>query len=982
MRAGSEGVVLPFGPAAGAIVIHAPITGRPDHEIGPVPTISFSDPVPRAPLWEEYVTRTVAFIAFAYGVYWLTWRWTSTLNLSSWGAGVFSVALVLAETYGLSVTAIMIFTTWKLSHRTPPPAPRGLNVDVFITNFDEPLEILRRTAIGARAINYPHRTYMLDDGKRDEVMDMAKDLGIGYVRRVGNERAKAGNLNFAMSVTDDEFVLQLDADHVPLPHMLDRLLGYFEDEKVAFVQSPQDFYNTDSFSHVVNDTGRRVWEENRIFFSLIQPGKDHWNSSFFCGSCGVLRKSALDSIGGFQFATIIEDMDTSLVLHAHGWKSVFHSETLAYGLAPTTAHSYHVQRLRWGQGSMQMLRKRRPLFNRNLTVAQRIQYWSSTSTYLDGYQKFVFYLAPIIYLTTGALPVQVTGMDLLVRLVPYFILSLLSYELLSRGTGWILIAERYNMAKFFTYMLVVPAFFSSKPRKFNVTPKGKADAVPFFTYAPQLILAVLSFASIIWATFAYHYGWINYNSQGWGGLSFWLNGFWISWNLYFSLWVVNQCLQQRQQRADHRFVDTFPIQVRLVADKIVGNARLALTRDLNPTGLSFRAPYRVEAGSEVEIPLQLAQGTITIRGEVRHVEELQTPHGTVFQHGVAFKDLPLQARDAIELHATQHAVPMWRMQYRQSISFLSRATEVFGNTRRERRQVIQLPAMVSVGDGAAGAVEGVGLLDEMSAGGARFLMEQPLQPGTQLRYTVPGTSISGAGTVVFNRILESPLVARYAVGVARTDRAVRSWSPWLKRPYTLMTELPQYLFTVGSKLGLELRQTVGSTPPAGRGRRAIVPRSPVAMEPPSFAALGPPAMAAASFTTSHVRLATSSPGPGGKMERESKDFRDAEAVAPLGRDFTRGIGDHVGASLATADPFEKQALSVDKMRAAFGDSRREILELRQALLSLDARSSDFYEVTERLANVFMNYCRFAGEMWSATAVPETVANGGRRPEVR
>ena len=102
---------------------------------------------------------------------------------------------------------------------------------------------------------------------------------------------------------------------MPLPNILDRMLGYFNDPKVAFVQSPQDFYNTDSFTHVVNDEARRLWEENRIFYSLIQPGRDYWNASFFCGSCGMLRRSALEAIGGFATKTIIEDMETSLELH-------------------------------------------------------------------------------------------------------------------------------------------------------------------------------------------------------------------------------------------------------------------------------------------------------------------------------------------------------------------------------------------------------------------------------------------------------------------------------------------------------------------------------------------------------------------------------------------------------------------------------------------------------------------------------------------
>jgi cellulose synthase (UDP-forming) len=271
--------------------------------------------IPKLPRGQELAIRAIALLAYAYGVYWIYWRWTSSLN---WQNPTFSLVLVIAETFGLLSMAAFIFTAWRLVHREPPPAPPGLAVDVFITCYDEPLQLLRRTAIGARAIRYPHQTYMLDDGKRDEVKSMAEELGIGYIRRTGNEHAKAGNLNHAFSVTSGQFVLQLDADHVPLPNILDRLLGYFNDERVAFVQSPQDFYNTDSFTHVVNDEGRQMWEENRLFFSLIQPGKDRMNAAFFCGSCGVLRRSAFDEIGGFSTQTITEDMETSMLLHARG----------------------------------------------------------------------------------------------------------------------------------------------------------------------------------------------------------------------------------------------------------------------------------------------------------------------------------------------------------------------------------------------------------------------------------------------------------------------------------------------------------------------------------------------------------------------------------------------------------------------------------------------------------------------------------------
>src|SRR5947209_10301711 len=157
-----------------------------------IPDNAFHDAIPQLPRGQELFTRAFAAIAWLYGLYWIIWRWGWSLNPH---AMIFSIVLVVAETYGLINSFFLIATVWRLKYRTPPPAPAGLSVDVFITNYDEPLEVLRRTAIGARAIKYPHRTWMLDDGKRDEVKAMAEGLGLGYIRREGNEHAKADNPN-------------------------------------------------------------------------------------------------------------------------------------------------------------------------------------------------------------------------------------------------------------------------------------------------------------------------------------------------------------------------------------------------------------------------------------------------------------------------------------------------------------------------------------------------------------------------------------------------------------------------------------------------------------------------------------------------------------------------------------------------------------------------------------------------------------------
>ena len=718
-------------------------------------------PAARQPEWKENAIRIVAVIAVVYATYWITWRWTNTINTDP-QAIVPSLLLLLAETYAYVNMCLFVFMTWRLREREPGPPPVGRSVDVFITCYDEPLEVLRRTAMGARAIRYPHRTYILDDGKREDVREMAESLGIGYIRRVGNANAKSGNLNFALSVTHGEFILQLDADHVPLPNILHRMLGYFNDEKVAVVQSPQDFYNVDSFSHIVNDEGRRLWEENRIFYSLIQPGRDNWDASFFCGSGGVLRRSALQEIGGFASKTIIEDMETTMELNARGWKSVYHNETLAYGLAPGNASAYHVQRLRWGQGAMQILRKLKPLTMRGLTLAQRINYFAGTATYWEGWQKAIFYLMPLVFFYTGILPVDVNEREFLVRLVPYITLAIIAFELLSRGTGYLLLSERFTMVRFYTYMIAALSLFSKKPLKFNVTPKGKTG-VPFRTYAPQLTLFVLSLCAPIFATVAYYQGWVNYGARGWDSLAFWVNSVWVLWNCYFAGYVVRHCLLMKTQRDDHRFAEHLPVQIRVPEGAAVFPA---LTANLNPTGLAFRATQRVEPGTRIHTELPLATERVAVAGEVRYVEEQESASGSVFTHGVAFVDLPLESRDAIELHCTQHAMPAWRQRYRQSIDIMTRASEVMRSMRRDRRRLVRLPANVRVLS-AAGAEEEAGLMivEEISARGAKLVGPTPIEPGGRVRFEVPGAGMAETGVVRYVNAVQTWMATQFVMGV-------------------------------------------------------------------------------------------------------------------------------------------------------------------------------------------------------------------------
>jgi cellulose synthase (UDP-forming) len=739
--------------------------------------------VPELPERKERVIRAIAVVTLAYWTYYIIWRWGWTLNPDAlW----FSIPLALAETWGLITACVMIHSVWRIRRRQPVPAPPGMSVDVFITCYDEALEVIRRTAIGARAIRYPHRTWVLDDGSRDEVRSMAEELGLGYLRRETHEHAKAGNLNNALRHTDGDFILQLDADHVPLPHILDRVLGFFvEDPRLAFVQTPQDFYNTDAFTYNVDEQSRRIWEEQRLFFGVIQAGKDSLNCTFFCGCSAVIRREALDSIGGFSTQTITEDIETSLLLHANGWNSAFYGESLVYGLAAHNAVAFHTQHLRWGQGGMQVLKRFNPLTYPGLSLSQRISYFGSLTAYVGGVQKLVYYAAPLVFFFTGVLPIRALNGAFLARFLPFLFLSFLLSEAWSRGRSNTWISERFHMVKFWTYTRAVFSVFSRRPQTFKVTPKGPGH-VPFRTYSPQVVLMALTVLGVAWATAAHALGWIDYGVPGWRSAAFLSNAVWAAINFAVALSVVRLSVRARQHRADHRFRDRFPVTLAMPGAGGKTRTRIALAEDLNPGGMAVRTSEPLEQGRELRLTLPLSTATVTVPGTVQYstpvapgkrrrkrAQAAEAARGatpvTAYRTGIAFGELPMNVRDQIELHCTQHAVPQEQAEYSiQTPRFFERTLEWVRNHRREQRRPVRMPATVYVGGkGKKRGRQRVGFLEEISAGGARLIMDEPVAPHTVVRFQVPGTRVHGTGRVVFARAIETPIGVRFAIGLRR-----------------------------------------------------------------------------------------------------------------------------------------------------------------------------------------------------------------------
>ncbi|WP_423182205.1 glycosyltransferase family 2 protein [Arthrobacter sp. NyZ413] len=587
------------------------------------------------------IVRVFVSLTILTGVNYIAWRWFASLN---WDAWWIAVPLVAAETYSLVDVFLFGMTVWRLKIRKAPDAPPpDATVDVFITTYNEPMDLVMTTALAAKRIRHPHTTWILDDGNRPEFREAAAEHGLGYVTRgpdwAGMPRhAKAGNLNNALMMTDGEFLLILDADQIPEPEILDRTLGYFNDPKVALVQTPQ------YFSNVPADDP--LGSQAPLFYGPIQQGKDGWNAAFFCGSNAILRREALMQLGlsgyvketeksirralgaaraaiqkarktaeegsellfsvldevesattdaqaqldagqslseityrtrrrvdnavqllvaadvsalqadleeiaamapvevgasGVPVVTedavqrmaqrdwsplgalesvqavldalsvermdeaqpimplatisVTEDMATAMRMHGMGWRSVYHHEVLAYGLAPEDIGTMLTQRLRWAQGTIQVLLRENPLVQPGLKWGQRLMYFATMWSYLSGFAAVVYFAAPIVYLLFGVLPVSSLSFDFFIRFIPFMVVNQLLFAVAGKGIPtWR--GQQYSLALFPTWIKACTTaarnVWFGRPLGFAVTPKDRQSGGPRWSLIrPQIIVSVL-----------------------------------------------------------------------------------------------------------------------------------------------------------------------------------------------------------------------------------------------------------------------------------------------------------------------------------------------------------------------------------------------------------------------------------------------------------------------------------------------------------
>ncbi len=297
------------------------------------------EPVPYS-LRRELLWQLFATINLTLGGWYIIWRWGWSLNTEAlW----FAIPVALAETAAYIGMILFSINLWKTQDPEIKPPPEFINecdpkalqqpisVDVFFPTFDEEPELVKLSLLDAQAIKYPHnidiRIHVLDDGKRSTMQAVADELGVNYITRENNIGFKAGNMHNGIEQTSGDFIVICDADTRPFPTILEHTLGYFRDPDVAWVQTPQWFFDIPDGKRLPDILKRYLWwpgyatgyviekligpvelgkdpfvSDPQMFYDVIQRRRNWAYGSFCCGAGSIHRRDSVMEVALRNYA--------------------------------------------------------------------------------------------------------------------------------------------------------------------------------------------------------------------------------------------------------------------------------------------------------------------------------------------------------------------------------------------------------------------------------------------------------------------------------------------------------------------------------------------------------------------------------------------------------------------------------------------------------------------------------------------------------
>ena len=525
---------------------------------------------------------------------------------------VLMLILLSAEAYTMLIMVLGFMQTSTPLERKPIPLPpeeeRWPHVDVLIPTYNEPLSLVRYTALAAINIDYPPEklhVYILDDGSRPEFREFAERAGVGYVVRSKHDHAKAGNINHALTKMDSPLVAIFDCDHVPTRSFLQVTAGWFlHDERLAMLQTPHFFYSPDPFERNLLRF-KMIPNEGGLFYGIIQDGNDLWNATFFCGSCALIRRTALNEVGGIATETVTEDAHTSLRMQKKGWNTAYINLPQAAGLATETLAAHVGQRIRWARGMIQILRTDNPLFASGMKFSQRLCYFNAMLHFMYAVPRLVFLCAPLVYMLAGRTIIPGYWVAILAYGLPHLVISSLTNSRVQgrfRHSFWNEIYE--TVLAPYILLPTLLALINPKLGKFNVTDKGSTLMETTFDRhiaAPTSWLLLFNFLGICAAPY-----WLLVKDPQHPGTII-SNLVWIMFNMIILGVAAAVANEQQQRRSSVRIPAELPVELRLpngivvtgrTKDMSVGGAWLEYVGIVDFTkGGVVRASFPAQTGS-------------------------------------------------------------------------------------------------------------------------------------------------------------------------------------------------------------------------------------------------------------------------------------------------------------------------------------------------------------------------------------------------
>ncbi len=434
---------------------------------------------------------------------------------------------------------------------TPQSAPV---VDCLVASFNEPREVVEETVAALANLDYPNkRIILLDDSTKEEAREAVREIGLKYnvqvVQRTNRRGYKAGAINDYIKTSDAEYVAVFDADALPAHNFLRDIVPIAEENpKLAFVQTPQHYANTD-----VSGVAMGASRLQAVFYEYIMEGKAYSRAAFCCGTNFVFRRAALLDVGGFDENSVTEDFVTSLNLHLKGYDSTYYNQIYVYSMAPETLPAYFTQQGRWAFGSVGAFRRVLGSMLRGglkMRPGQWWEYFLSSTYYFVGWVNFVFMCLPIIYVFGTIKPLRQDVFTYLAIFLPYILFTMNSFYqgMEERGykLGEVLKGQQLNFACFPVHMSAATSALLGRKRPFGVTPKGAGGGASWLSLWPQLLMMVLSFVAFVWGTYKYVSG------QDRNTAAIVINSIWALYHTYLLSGVFSLNSPLHSHRANER----------------------------------------------------------------------------------------------------------------------------------------------------------------------------------------------------------------------------------------------------------------------------------------------------------------------------------------------------------------------------------------------------------------------------------------------